>query len=88
MLFNSITFLLFFSVVLLLHCLPFPWKLKKFNLLIASYLFYAAWSPPFVLLIWISTVVDWFAASKMHAARDPPVGGCISYFPCVPTWDC
>ncbi|HNT89962.1 MAG TPA: MBOAT family O-acyltransferase, partial [Candidatus Hydrogenedentes bacterium] len=35
---------------------------KKFNLLIASYVFYAAWNPPFVILLWISTVVDWFAA--------------------------
>jgi D-alanyl-lipoteichoic acid acyltransferase DltB (MBOAT superfamily) len=69
MLFNSITFLLFFSVVLLLHHLPFPWKLKKFNLLIASYIFYAAWSPPFVLLIWLSTIVDWFAAAGMHKTK-------------------
>jgi len=69
MLFNSISFLVFFSIVLLLHYLPFSWKAKKFNLLIASYLFYAAWNPPFVLLIWISTAVDWFAASRMYRSR-------------------
>ncbi len=71
MLFNSITFVLFFSLVLLLHSLPFSWKIKKFNLLVASYLFYAAWSPPFVILIWISTVVDWFAAAGMYHAKTP-----------------
>jgi len=70
MLFNSITFLVFFSVVLLVHNLPFPWRLKKLNLLLASYIFYAAWSPPFVLLIWLSTIVDWFAASRMYKAKD------------------
>ncbi|MEO2049784.1 MAG: MBOAT family O-acyltransferase [Pirellulales bacterium] len=69
MLFNSVTFLLFFSIVLVLHNLPFSWPVKKFNLLIASYLFYAAWNPPFVILIWISTLVDWFAASRMDRAK-------------------
>jgi alginate O-acetyltransferase complex protein AlgI len=60
MLFNSYTFIVFFLVVLLLHHLPLAWRVKKFNLLIASYVFYAAWNPPFVTLLWISTIVDWF----------------------------
>ena len=42
--------------------------MKKFNLLIASYRFYAAWSPPFVLLLWISTFVDWHAAKWIYTA--------------------
>jgi D-alanyl-lipoteichoic acid acyltransferase DltB (MBOAT superfamily) len=62
MLFNSLTFIVFFAIVLLLHNLPFSWKTKKFNLLIASYIFYAAWSPPFVILLWIVTLIDWFVA--------------------------
>ncbi|MCA9116867.1 MAG: MBOAT family protein [Planctomycetaceae bacterium] len=62
MVFNSITFGLFFVCVLLLHYLPIPWRYRKFNLLLASYLFYAAWNPPFVILLWISTLVDWQAA--------------------------
>ena len=65
MLFNSLTFVGFFAVVLALHYSPFPWRAKKINLLIASYLFYAAWNPPFVVLLWISTLVDWFVAKKM-----------------------
>ena len=70
MVFNSLTFMAFFAVVLVLHAMPFSWHTKKLNLLIASYLFYAAWNPPFVLLLWISTVVDWFAAQKLvHAHR-------------------
>jgi alginate O-acetyltransferase complex protein AlgI len=68
MLFNSLTFAVFFAVVLTLHRLPFGWETKKFNLLIASYLFYAAWNPPFVILLWISTVTDWYAARRMFEA--------------------
>jgi alginate O-acetyltransferase complex protein AlgI len=62
MIFNSLIFVIFFAVVLLLHSMPLPWRAKKINLLIASYIFYAAWNPPFVILLWLSTVVDWFAA--------------------------
>ena len=55
MLFNSFTFLVFFAIVLLIHRVSFSWTQKKIHLLLASYLFYAAWNPPFVVLLWIST---------------------------------
>jgi alginate O-acetyltransferase complex protein AlgI len=67
LLFNSLTFVAFFALVLALHSAPLPWKVKKTNLLLASYLFYAAWNPPFVILLWISTVVDWHVAKKIFA---------------------
>ena len=66
MLFNSLTFVVFFAIVLALHNAPFSWRVKKSNLLIGSYIFYAAWNPPFVILLWISTVVDWVVANKIH----------------------
>ncbi len=66
MLFNSLTFVVFFIVVLLLHNAPFSWRVKKTNLLIGSYIFYAAWNPPFVILLWLSTVVDWVVANKLY----------------------
>ncbi len=70
MVFNSLAFVAFFAIVLFLHALPFGWKTKKVNLLVASYLFYAAWNPPFVILLWISTIVDWYAAQKLvHAEK-------------------
>jgi alginate O-acetyltransferase complex protein AlgI len=70
MIFNSLTFLLFFAVVMALHYAPFfSWHQKKINLMIASYLFYAAWNPPFVILLWVSTVVDWWAAQWMVRAK-------------------
>jgi alginate O-acetyltransferase complex protein AlgI len=66
MLFNSYTFIAFFAIMLALHHLPFPWKVKKVNLLIASYIFYAAWNPPFILLLWLSTVVDYFVGRALY----------------------
>ncbi|MGI8583540.1 MAG: MBOAT family O-acyltransferase [Chitinophagaceae bacterium] len=66
MVFNSYTFIVFFIVMLVLHNLPFSWKVKKINLLIASYIFYAAWNPPFILLLWLSTVVDYFVGRALY----------------------
>lgn len=50
--------------------MPFPWRVKKMNLLIASYIFYGAWNPPFVILLWLSTVLDWWAAKYMYLTDD------------------
>src|SRR4029078_6357796 len=70
MIFNSLTFLLFFLLVLAMHNAPFfSWHQKKINLLLASYLFYASWNPPFVILLWLSTVVHWWAAQWMVRAK-------------------
>ncbi len=68
--FNSLTFLVFFIIVLGMYRLPLNWRFRKSALLIASYLFYAAWNPPFVLLLWFSTVVDWFAAAWLDRLGD------------------
>ena len=66
MVFSSLTFAVFFVLVLALHRLPLPWNIKKLNLLAASYFFYAAWNPPFVVLLWASTLVDWLVARQIH----------------------
>src|SRR3984893_15247934 len=70
MLFNSYTFIVFFIIVLILHNLPFSWKTKEINLLIASYVFYAAWNPPFILLLWLSTVVDFFVGRALYTQEN------------------
>jgi alginate O-acetyltransferase complex protein AlgI len=69
--FNTLTFIAFFAIVLALHSLPLPWTFRKVNLLLASYMFYAAWNPPFILLLWISTIVDWYAAQGLVRANRP-----------------
>ncbi len=66
MVFNSYTFIVFFIIMLVLHNLPLPWKVKKINLLIASYIFYAAWNPPFILLLWLATVVDYYVGKALY----------------------
>ncbi len=69
MVFNSVTFVVFFACVLGLHSLPLPWTTKKINLLIASYVFYAAWNPPFVILLWVSTRTRCAGAVRAHAEQ-------------------
>src|SRR5688500_20028811 len=66
MVFNSYTFIAFFIIMLILHHLPFSWTTKKVNLLLASYIFYAAWNPPFILLLWLSTVVDFYVGKALY----------------------
>ncbi len=70
MVFNSYTFIVFFVIMLGLHSLPFSWKVKKINLLLASYIFYAAWNPPFILLLWLSTVVDFFVGRALYTEQN------------------
>jgi alginate O-acetyltransferase complex protein AlgI len=63
--FNSYSFLLFFAVVLLAYQVLGSWRQRKTMLLLASYVFYAAWNPPFVILLWISTIADWIFARRI-----------------------
>ena len=72
MLFNSLGFILFFIIVLILYYAPiFRWRGKKWMLLISSYVFYGLWNPPLILLLWISTMVDWTAGNKLHVEERP-----------------
>ncbi len=47
------------------------WSKKKYLLLVASYLFYAAWNPPFVAILFASTLMDWWLARLIGKAKDP-----------------
>jgi alginate O-acetyltransferase complex protein AlgI len=68
MLFNSLTFVVFLVIVLALYYSKIlSWTSKKGMLLLASYLFYGLWNPPLVILLWISTMVDWTAGKKLAA---------------------
>lgn len=66
MLFNSLSFVLFLGIVLALYYSKlFSWRNKKRALLLASYIFYGVWNPPLVILLWISTMVDWTAGKQL-----------------------
>ena len=70
MIFNSYTFVIFFIIVMILHNLPFSWRTKKINLLLASYIFYAAWNPVFILLLWFSTIIDFYVGKALYVQED------------------
>src|SRR5438067_2061815 len=59
MLFNSFQYWIFFLIVATLFY-SVPFRIGKFLLLGASYIFYMWWDPRFIVLILTSTVVDYF----------------------------
>ncbi len=61
MLFNSINFLIFFSIVLFLYYLTKP-KYRWLILLASSYIFYMSWKAEYVILLFISTLVSYYVA--------------------------
>lgn len=70
MLFNSISFALFFTAVYSLYLL-LNHKGQNKMLLAASYLFYAAWDWRFLFLLLFSTVLDFVLAQKIERASAP-----------------
>jgi alginate O-acetyltransferase complex protein AlgI len=64
--FNTLTFLVFLSVVFITYRLANNWTLKKVVLVSFSQLFYAAWDPPLVLLLWTTTLVNWRLARAIN----------------------
>lgn len=71
MIFNSLTFVVFFLVVLGIYRALRQWPHQKLWLLLASYVFYGAWSPPFVLLLAGTTLVDWLIARRISLSKFP-----------------
>jgi len=71
MTFDSIIFFIFFVIILLLyHCIS-NWYRRKIILLIGSYFFYAIWNPPYVLLLFFSTIFTWGVGNKLILSEDP-----------------
>ena len=72
MLFPTITFAVFLTLVLAAHTVllkrPRAWKT---TMLVASYVFYAWWDWRFLTLIWISTLVDYGTGIAIDASSDP-----------------
>ncbi len=60
MLFNSLTFVLFFAIVVSAYWMMDSWRGRKNLLLIASYIFYGAWNPPFAALLFGTTAMDFY----------------------------
>jgi alginate O-acetyltransferase complex protein AlgI len=70
MLFNSLQFVFFFPLVVAVFFAT-PKRFRWVLLLAASYYFYAAWRPEYLVLIFASTVVDYVAGRGMGRFRAP-----------------
>jgi len=72
MLFNSLTFLIFFVVVLVVYRVMPTWTARKRFLLVASYVFYSSWNPPYVAILLFSTTMDWWFARQIGRMEEGP----------------
>ena len=71
MLFNSLTFIVFFVVVLAAYWTVRSWDARKNLLLVASYIFYGAWNPPFAALLFATTALDFYLGRQMGKVHTP-----------------
>lgn len=81
MLFNSVDFLIFFPIVVLIYFVV-PKKLRYIWLLAASYYFYMCWNVKYALLLLASTLTTWLAGWLIQSLEKPvwkkiSVAGCI-----------
>lgn len=70
MLFNSLSFLVFFASVFVVHW-SLPRRARTLFLLGASYGFYASWNWKFLALIFASTMLDYVLARVIDGTSDP-----------------
>lgn len=68
MLFNSVPFLIFFPIVVVIYFI-LPDKIKNIYLLIASYFFYMCWNAKYGLLIAFSTIVTYAVGLLIEKAE-------------------
>ena len=68
MLFNSLTFVVFFVLVVGTYWALRSWEARKNLLLAASYVFYGTWNPPFALLLFATTALDYYLGARIAAA--------------------
>lgn len=64
MLFNSLEFILFFILVVAIYFI-LPYRFRWILLLSSSYYFYGSWNAKYLILIIISTLIDYFAGIMM-----------------------
>lgn len=68
MLFNSLQFLIFFPIAVLLYYIV-PHRVRYIYLFAVSYYFYMCWEPKFVLVLLASTLITWLAGLAVGAVR-------------------
>ena len=76
MAFNTVHYLLFFSLITFIY-LAVPRKLRQIWLLLSSLFFYLSWNPHFLLYISISTITSYFCAlaiERYNIEKNPAAG--------------
>lgn len=69
MLFNTLDFLVFFPIVLLVYFV-LPTRIRYVWLLVASYYFYMCWNPAYIVLIMLSTVITYVCGRIIDALQE------------------
>ncbi len=69
--FNSLEYLIFFPLVVGIY-FALPHRFRWALLLAASYYFYMCWKPEYVVLILVSTLIDYWAALRMGKIGERP----------------
>src|SRR5437660_12671345 len=72
MLFNSLTFVVFYVVITASYWNMRGWNARKNLLVAASYIFYGAWNPPFAALLFSTTAMDFWLGRQIAKAKDRP----------------
>ena len=70
MLFNSFEFLLFFPIVTVLYFL-LPFRFRWALLLAASCFFYMFFIPEYILILFFTIIIDYFAGLQLERIKDP-----------------
>src|SRR5256714_5316875 len=69
MLFNSLTFVVFFVIVVITYWNIRSWNARKNLLVIASYIFYGAWNPPFAAFLFSTRAMVFGLGRQMARAE-------------------
>lgn len=69
MLFNSVQFVLFLPVCVMIYYI-LPGKIRNRYLLLISYFFYMCWNPKYILLLFFSTIVTWLCGFGVETAQN------------------
>lgn len=70
MVFSSVVFIFLFFVLTMLLYYAVPFKFKNFIIFISGFVFYAWGEPKYVVVMLISTLIDYFAGLLMHKFND------------------
>src|SRR5579871_19372 len=68
MLFNSLAFFLFFPIVTILYFL-LPHKFRWLHLLVSSCVFYMAFIPVYILILFFTIIIDYIAGIVIENAE-------------------